>query len=78
MIKLLKETVVPQDVLANFVCQDFGIRIEDLRPMMEEVDKETSVYPLWLCPTRHLIPEGLDHLAFFKREELHIDVGVYG
>ncbi len=36
------------------------------------------MYPLWLCPTRHLIPEGLEHLAFFRREDLHIDVGVYG
>ncbi len=78
MIKWLKEKFVPPEVLDNFVCQDFGVEIEKLEPMMAKVDEECDVYPLWLCPTRHLVPEGLDHLSFFRREDLHIDVGVYG
>ena len=78
LIKWLKEKFVPPEVLDKFVCQDFGIKLEDLKEMVEEVDEVTQVYPLWLCPTRHMIPEGLEHLAFFKREDIHIDVGVYG
>ena len=78
LIKWLKEKFVPDDVLDRFVCQDFGIKLEDLKEMVEIVHKETEVYPLWLCPTRHMIPEGLEDLAFFKREDIHIDVGVYG
>ena len=78
MIKLLKENFVPDGKINNFVCQDFGIRIEDLRPLMEVVDEETKVYPLWLCPTRHVVPEGLESLNFFRKDDLHIDVGVYG
>ncbi len=69
---------VPPEVLDNFVCQDFGVKIENLEPVMAKVDEECDVYPLWLCPTRHLVPKGLEHLAFFRREDLHIDVGVYG
>jgi hypothetical protein len=65
-------------VLDTFVCQDFGVTIDKLEPMMAAVAEVTNVYPIWLCPTRHLIPEGLEHLAFFRREDLHIDVGVYG
>ena len=78
LIKMLKEKLTPPETLDNFVCQDFGIKIDDLGPLMDLVDKETKVYPLWLCPTRHVVPEGLDHLSFFKKEDLHIDLGVYG
>ncbi len=37
MIKWLKDHFVPPEVLDNFVCQDFGVKIEKLEPMMAKV-----------------------------------------
>ncbi len=43
-------------------------------------ERETAIYPLWLCPIRHFMPKGTEHLAYFKRElgGLHVDLGIYG
>ena len=54
--------------------QDFGYNLDELKEGLEFVDKETKIYPLWLCPTRHCIPQGMEHLSLFKREDVHVDV----
>jgi len=62
----------------NFVCQDFGYRLDELNEVLPYVDRKTKVYPLWLCPTRHVVPPELKHLAQFDTESVIVDVGIYG
>ena len=58
--------------------QDFGFKLEDLKGALEFIHKECEVYPIWLCPSRHIVPPGLEHLSIFKIEHCHVDIGVYG
>ena len=60
------------------VIQDFGFNLNELKEGLEFTHKENEIYPLWLCPTRHCIPEGLEHMNLFNREDVHVDVGIYG
>lgn len=78
LLKWLRKNLVPKEQNENFVCQDFGYELEKLQDSLKFVDEQTKVYPIWLCPTRHCVPEGLEYLNLFKREAVHVDVGIYG
>jgi hypothetical protein len=45
---------------------------------MRMCDTTFGIYPVWLCPARHLQSPKLRHLAAYKPDELLIDVGIYG
>merc|ERR1719273_2886588 len=78
LIKLMRQKLVPDEQNVNFVVQDFGFKLEDLKHALEFIHKETEVYPIWLCPTRHCIHPGLEEFSIFKKEDCHVDIGVYG
>ena len=78
MIKLMRQKLIPQEQNVNFVLQDFGFKLQDLKGALEIIHKETEVYPIWLCPSRHIIPPGLEEFSIFKKEDCHVDIGVYG
>ena len=78
LLKWLRKNLVPEEQNANFVCQDFGYELKQLKQSLIFVDKETKIYPLWLCPTRHVLPKEIEHLSLFRKEEVHVDVGIYG
>jgi hypothetical protein len=42
------------------------------------VDEETAIYPIWLCPTRHVVIKGMEHMSTFKKDDVHVDIGIYG
>ena len=37
------------------ILKDFGYNLHELKEGLEFVDRETKIYPLWLCPTRHMV-----------------------
>jgi len=78
MIKLMRQKLIPQEQNVNFVLQDFGFKLQDLKGALEIIHKEAEVYPIWLCPSRHIIPPGLEEFSIFKKEDCHVDIGVYG
>lgn len=79
LLKLMKQNLAPDEKNVNqTVIQDFGYNLHELKEGLAFVDKETKIYPLWLCPTRHCIPDGMEHLSLFKKEDVHVDVGIYG
>ena len=78
LLKLLRQKLIPQEQNVNFVCQDFGYKLQDLKQALHFVHEQTEVYPLWLCPTRHKIHPGLEEYSIFKKEDVHVDVGIYG
>ncbi len=78
LIKLLRQKLIPEEQNVNFVCQDFGFKMETLKKTLEFCHENYEVYPIWLCPTRHVVHEGLEELSIFKREHCHVDIGLYG
>ena len=62
----------------NFVCQDFGFRLDQLKDALIFTDAETEIYPIWLCPTRHVVIKGMEHMSIFKKDDVHVDIGIYG
>ena len=78
LLKLLRQKTVTEEQQNNFVCQDFGYTLDILKECLKFVDEKTKVYPIWLCPTRHIVPKELEHLSIFRKEDVHVDVGIYG
>ena len=70
LVKLLRQKLLPEEQNVNFVLQDLGFKLEDLKHALEFIHKETEVYPIWLCPTRHLIAPGLEEFSSFKKRRL--------
>ena len=62
----------------DWVCQDFIFKLEYLKEAIEKVDDATGIYPIWLCPSRFPIPDGMEHLTIAKREDVYVDIGIYG
>ena len=61
---------------SNF--QDFGFEMSNLKEALIYTDEQTKVYPIWLCPTRHVIHKGCEEYSMFKKEHVHVDIGIYG
>lgn len=78
LLKLMRQKLIPQDVNVNFVCQDFGFKLEDLKHSLAYIHEQTEIYPLWLCPTRHCVHKGMEEFSMFKGDYVHVDIGVYG
>ena len=78
LLKWLRQKSVANEEHQNFVCQDFAYRLHILKDALNVVDRETGIYPIWLCPMRHVVPDQIKHLSWFKKEDVHVDVGIYG
>lgn len=78
LLKLMRQKLIPEEQNVNFMCQDFGIHLKDLKESLRFIHRTAQIYPVWLCPTRHCIHEGLEDLSAFAKEDVHVDVGVYG
>ena len=57
MIKLMRQKLIPQEQNVNFVLQDFGFKLQDLKGALEIIHNEAEVYPSWLCPRRGVTEE---------------------
>ena len=78
LVKLLRQKLLPKEQNVNFVCQDFGFKLQDLKHALQFIHDQTEVYPIWLCPTRHCLHPGTEEYSIFKKEDCHVDIGVYG
>ncbi len=79
LLIIIQENFVPSDALSQFYCQDFGIALDQLKPLIKLVDQDTNIYPIWLCPTRHVIKNDLQKFSMFRNVNVtDVDVGVYG
>ena len=52
--------------------------MSNLKEALIYTDEQTKVYPIWLCPTRHVIHPGCEEFSMFKKEHVHVDIGIYG
>ena len=74
----MRQKLIPQEQNVNFVCQDFGFHLRDLKKALENSHQIYEVYPIWLCPSRHCIKPGLEEYSIFRKEDVHVDIGIYG
>ncbi|XP_040577304.2 LOW QUALITY PROTEIN: delta(24)-sterol reductase-like [Lepeophtheirus salmonis] len=77
-LKALKHRFNTPDQINNFVCQDFGFSLTQLKEALEFVDEQTKVYPIWLCPIKHIPPKHIEDMDHYTIDTVHVDVGVYG
>merc|ERR1712062_855938 len=68
LVKLLRQKFIPNEQNVNFVLQDFGFKLQDLKVALQYIHEQTEVYPIWLCPTRHVIHKGLENILFLERK----------
>lgn len=62
----------------TFVVQDLYIPIESLNAFVNEVEKFSGIYPLWICPVKTTKKPELFSPHFIKTTEYVVDVGIYG
>ncbi len=69
----------------HHVVQDMLVPVDDLGACLDVFDKETNIYPIWLCPFK--ISSNASgkqpHRGFIKpldgqKETMFVDIGVYG
>ena len=57
--------------------QDLMVPLSELRAAIELLDREVQVYPIWICPFQLLAQPGLLRSPS-NRDEMFVDIGVYG
>jgi len=67
----------------DLVLQDYILRQHDLKESLLRIDEEMKIYPIWLCPVKHIPhPEIQGTCAYNLIEDnttpFFVDVGVYG
>ena len=85
-IPLMKSTQTPamkKMWREQFMVQDMLLPMTKLRDTMKHIDRNISVYPIWLCPhlvVNHAAGGMLRTTTAFKTEpkEMFVDIGVYG
>lgn len=60
----------------QFMIQDVSLPKENVLAFLQYIDKELSIYPLWLCPLKPTIKEFMS--PTFQRTDLIINIGVWG
>lgn len=65
----------------QFVVQDMLVPITSLTEVLQDIDKNLAVYPMWLCP--HLVchhAEGglVGEVSRAGTKEMYVDIGLYG
>ncbi len=61
----------------RYLIQDLALPRSQAEAFMDYVEDSFGIYPLWLCPLR-AIPEGLSFHPHSSRQEMLINVGVWG
>ncbi|RCN26464.1 hypothetical protein ANCCAN_27809, partial [Ancylostoma caninum] len=61
----------------SHIHQDLLVPMEHLQEIMEVCDRETKIYPLWLCPYNQPSCPGMVRQRS-GRNVLFVNVGVYG
>ena len=64
--------------LSTLVLQDYILKLQDLKDTLKYIDQQIDIYPIWLCPTRHVVWPGLEEVSPFDPQDCHVDIGVYG
>jgi hypothetical protein len=62
----------------RLLIQDFTLPESKLMEFMADVEKQTSIYPLWICPIRRAEASQLFAPNVSHNDPLTINVGVYG
>ncbi|XP_046985624.1 delta(24)-sterol reductase-like [Schistocerca americana] len=77
LLKLTQGETVKKLYENNHIIQDMLVPMQELKKSIEVFHKEVEVYPLWLCPFKLTNEPGMVH-SFSDKDELYVDIGVYG
>lgn len=78
LLKLLMSSVSNDALKIDFVCQDFAFNVKDVKGVIDRIDQDMRIYPIWLCPfVSNTIGEFHDGYPV-KDDEIFVDIGIYG
>ncbi|XP_059096258.1 delta(24)-sterol reductase-like [Tigriopus californicus] len=75
LINNLRNKLANPEWFRNFVLQDYIVPVEHVAKVLELNETEFHIYPVWLCPTRHL---DCSEYRTHSPQDILIDVGIYG
>jgi len=79
LVKRMRQKLLPEEVNVNFVLQDYIIGLKHLKEALRLCHDKMEIYPIWLCPLRHINREGItEDLITFAPKDVRVDVGIYG
>lgn len=63
----------------NFIIQDFYVPFDNTKKFLDDVIKETGIFPIWLCPVLGTVkPQFFSPHYQINKNQFFIDVGIYG
>ncbi|CAB3359713.1 Hypothetical predicted protein [Cloeon dipterum] len=74
-LKLTQTDAVKRLYENNHIIQDMLVPITNLKESMQMFNKETKVYPIWLCPFKLPADPGM---LCAPKERMFVDIGIYG
>ncbi|XP_065347913.1 delta(24)-sterol reductase-like isoform X1 [Cloeon dipterum] len=74
-LKLTQTDAVKRLYENNHIIQDMLVPITNLKESLQMFNKETKVYPIWLCPFKLPADPGM---LCAPKERMFVDIGVYG
>merc|ERR1711997_164688 len=77
LLKLTQGKTLKKLYEEHHMIQDMLVPIEDLKGSLDCFHEEVEIYPIWLCPFKIPNNPGMLRTSTGK-EELFVDVGVYG
>ena len=70
--------VIPSKRIQIFVLQDYIVPIGSVKTILDEAREHIRVYPIWLCPVRHLKAKDQEHYSKWGKDDILVDIGIYG
>ncbi|CAB4056696.1 DHCR24 [Lepeophtheirus salmonis] len=77
-LKALRQYFSCQSKVNTFICQDLGFRSTELVEALDFIDQTTKVYPLWICPIKHIPAKHVKDFDHLKSDSIVVDIGIYG
>ncbi|CAL8134552.1 unnamed protein product [Orchesella dallaii] len=77
LLKLTQPAAVKKLYETQHMVQDMLVPLSKLKDAIEFFDRETKIYPVWLCPFTLPNDPGFLH-PDGNQEEMYVDIGLYG
>lgn len=58
--------------------QDYIVPINKVGSILSVAQEHLGVYPIWLCPVRHLKTKDQEQYSKWNSNDILVDIGIYG
>ena len=61
-----------------FLFKDYIVPIQSVERILKLSNEHIRVYPVWLCPVRHLKNKDQEQYSKWGKNDILVDIGIYG